>query len=146
MLSSPHNITQKSQLKTFTKALLTQYPRGVFYLYGDLGAGKTTFAQTLLKTLGYDGIVQSPTYSIMNEYQLFDGSIILHADLYRLAEPEELLYLDVREWQNRARFILIEWAQHGIPLIPAANLELHFKLQSSLRTVECHLPENNKAL
>lgn len=134
-LENTTEITQKNQLHAFAKALLQHYPRGVFYLHGNLGAGKTTFTQSALQHLGYAGVVQSPTYSIINEYLLSDNSLIIHADLYRLSEPDELIYLDVREWASRARYVFIEWSERGIGLLPPATAELYFSLNKQERTV-----------
>lgn len=129
------NITKKNQLNQSCKEFLRHYPRGVFYLHGNLGTGKTTFTQSALQQLGYKGIVQSPTYSIVNEYQLKDNTLIIHADLYRLSEPDELLYLDVREWASRARYVFIEWSERGGNLLPAPSAELYFSLNTQQRTL-----------
>ena len=93
----------------------------VIYLTGDLGCGKTTLAQHWLRYLGVDGAIPSPTYNIVNEYDSLDGHYI-HADLYRISDPEELLYLDVREWREDASLILIEWPERGRGYIPSPDM------------------------
>ena len=97
----------------------------VYYLEGPLGAGKTAFVRSWLHQAGYQGAVQSPTYALMTEYYIGQHTVI-HADLYRLATPDELLYLDVRDWESRATHIFIEWAQNGGGLLPQADAICQF--------------------
>lgn len=90
------------------------------HLLGDLGAGKTTLARAWLRALGHDGPVRSPTYSLVEPYQLPTGRAY-HLDLYRLAEPEELEYLGRDEWDDDDVLLLIEWPQRGGELTPPAD-------------------------
>ena len=91
------------------------YPACV-YLYGDLGAGKTTLCQSIIASLGYRGAVTSPTYNLIQEYST-DKCMIYHMDLYRLEEPEELEYLALGDlWDKRSLF-LIEWPENGRPYV-----------------------------
>ena len=106
--------------------------RGVIYLSGDLGSGKTTFTRYFLHSLGWKDAVPSPTYSLINTYQI-DGLNILNADLYRLTEPDELLYLDVRDWQINNDLIFIEWAEKAAGFIPPADYEISFNYSSEER-------------
>ena len=85
-----------------------------------------------LRQAGYSGVVQSPTYALMNEYYIGQQTVI-HADLYRLAAPDELLYLDVRDWGDRAARIFIEWAQNGGDYLPAADVFCQFALRDGRR-------------
>lgn len=101
---------------------------GVVYLQGNLGAGKTAFVARWLASLGWHEVVCSPSYSIVNEYDIADFGTVIHADLYRISEPDELLYLDVGEWGLRSRLCFIEWPDKGgdwLPL-PDAIAELTF--------------------
>ena len=93
----------------------------VVYLTGDLGAGKTTLTRGLLRSLGVTGAVRSPTYTLVEIYEL--GALTaLHLDLYRLSDPAELHNLGLREWARGGHLWLIEWPERGGELLPAADL------------------------
>ena len=93
----------------------------VVYLTGDLGAGKTTLTRGLLRSLGVTGAVRSPTYTLVEIYEL--GAVTaVHLDLYRLSDPAELHNLGLREWAQSGHLWLIEWPERGGELLPAADL------------------------
>lgn len=118
----------------------------VIYLQGDLGAGKTTLARGLLRALGHVGPVRSPTYTLMEPYDLRRGRA-LHLDLYRMADPEELEYLGLREEVGEAGLILIEWPEQGQGLLPAADLLVALRDQGSGRIAELRaLSESGRAV
>ncbi len=102
--------------------LLRAY-RGIVYLRGDLGAGKTTLVRGLLRGLGYQGAVRSPTYTLIEPYDAIEPAVV-HLDLYRLADPEELDYLGLRDLLERPGLILIEWPERGTGALPPADLEV----------------------
>ena len=85
---------------------------GVIHLHGDLGAGKTTFARALLRALGVDARIKSPTYSLVESYALGDLAIH-HLDLYRIADPGELEWLGLADLAVGRHLILIEWPQRA---------------------------------
>ncbi len=96
---------------------------GVIELRGPLGAGKTTFARGLLHALGVDGIVRSPTYTLMEPYVLPDRTV-LHMDLYRLADPEEWWQLGTDSYPPDQTLWLVEWPEQAGGLLPAALLTI----------------------
>ncbi|AGA34419.1 ATPase YjeE, predicted to have essential role in cell wall biosynthesis [Thioalkalivibrio nitratireducens DSM 14787] len=91
------------------------------HLRGDLGAGKTTLVRGLLRALGHRGAVRSPTYTLLEPYE-FAGLTVLHFDLYRVGDPEELEYLGVREQSDGRTLWLVEWPDHGAGWLPPPEL------------------------
>lgn len=103
------------------------------YLQGDLGAGKTTFAQRFIAHKGYTGRVTSPTYALMQDYSTADVTVI-HCDLYRLSEPEELYEIGVLEDViDKPAIALVEWPEKGRGVLPSPDLALFFTLQGRQR-------------
>jgi tRNA threonylcarbamoyladenosine biosynthesis protein TsaE len=96
-------------------------PGTLIFLEGELGAGKTTFAQGLAQGLGFVGLVSSPTYALMQEYPTPHGAL-LHVDAYRVRHPQELYEMDLERLVAEARLSLIEWGQAFYDDFPAAAL------------------------
>lgn len=95
----------------------------VVHLEGPLGAGKTTLARGLLRGLGHAGRVRSPTFTLLEPYDL-PACQVIHLDLYRLADPGELEYLGLVDMLVPGTIALVEWAERGGDRLPPADLRI----------------------
>lgn len=107
----------------------------VVYLAGGLGAGKTTLARGWLAGMGHAGRVKSPTYTLLEPYSLPGGEELAHLDLYRVADPEELEFLGLREIAGSTQWLLVEWPEKGAGHLPAADILLDIGIEDEQRRV-----------
>jgi tRNA threonylcarbamoyladenosine biosynthesis protein TsaE len=94
------------------------------HLSGELGAGKSTLSRAWLRALGVQGAIKSPTYALVEAYELPSGSL-LHLDLYRLSDAAELGYLGLDAYLESARLVLIEWPERASNRLPAPEIWIH---------------------
>jgi len=94
----------------------------IVHLHGDLGAGKSTLARALLRALGVQGAIRSPTYTLVERYPLSDGGEAWHLDLYRIGDAGELEFLGLDG--GEASLWLIEWPERGLGWLPAPDLRI----------------------
>jgi len=100
---------------------------GVIALHGNLGSGKTTLCRGLIRALGHGGAVKSPTFTLVEPYD-FGATRVLHYDLYRLSDPEEVEYLGMRDFLDGRTLTLIEWPEKAAGFLPPPDLELFLEV------------------
>jgi len=106
----------------------------VMTLTGDLGAGKSVLARALIRALGHEGAVKSPTYTLVENYEV-NGWCIAHLDLYRLTDPEELHYLGFDDIVANSDLLIIEWPDKGEGLLPKTTLAVTIEYSDQGRKV-----------
>jgi tRNA threonylcarbamoyladenosine biosynthesis protein TsaE len=116
--------------------------RCILFLYGNLGAGKTTLVRGLLRAAGYRGVVKSPTYSLVEEYRLA-ARTVFHFDLYRLKDPEELEWMGFNDYLQQDALCCIEWPQMGELWLPPADVELRLHHADDHRVAEIGVADSS---
>ena len=101
----------------------------IFIFNGEMGSGKTTIIKAIIKDLGYEGTVSSPTFSLINEY--FNGDKIYHFDFYRIKSREELLDIGIDEYISSNDWCFIEWPNLIVDMLPDKHIELNIDVISS---------------
>ncbi len=112
-------------------------PGMVIYLRGNLGAGKTTLVRALLRALGYTGRVKSPTYTLVERYELA-GLHLRHFDLYRFRDAEEWEGSGFRDEFDGLNICLVEWPEQATGLLPPADIGVTFDFLQEGREIMLH--------
>lgn len=146
-------ITLRSETDTqrLAKQLAELSLSGSVWLSGDLGAGKTTLTRYWLQALGHKGAVKSPTYTLVEPYQIeqHDGSVkpVYHADLYRLQDAEELSFIGFDEYLDEPNaLIIIEWPSRADSYLPPPTLFIDMTQGvNDTRQIELRLSKTDQA-
>lgn len=107
----------------------------ILFLEGPLGAGKTTFTRGFLRAFGYGGKVKSPTFTLVEPYEL-SGHSIFHFDFYRLHQADELNQIGINEYFSPPSICLIEWPEKGFPLLPQPDVTCYISFSENGRQVK----------
>ena len=130
--------TELNDLDAIAKELLEFIgDHRVLCFYGDLGAGKTTFIKAICRQLGVADEVQSPTFSIVNEYKASQGEPVYHFDFYRLKSEEEAYDLGYEQYLYSNYFCLIEWPEKVEDLLNLKKVDLYISFADSKREIKC---------
>jgi len=105
------------------------------FLEGDLGAGKTTLCRGILRGLGFEGAVKSPTYTLVEPYEIC-GFRVYHFDFYRIGHAEELEFIGLDEMLAEPGLKLVEWPEKAGKLLPAPDVVIRLSVQGDGRRVE----------
>lgn len=123
-------------MKAFGARLIKAcHSAGVITLQGNLGTGKTTIVRGALEACGIRSGVRSPTYTLVEYYEL-DGLSVAHFDLYRLSDPEELEYLGYRDYLQSDTLCFIEWPERAAGYLEQVGLQIHIEYESGCRRLE----------
>jgi len=107
----------------------------LIYLKGQLGSGKTTFAKYFISALGYKGLVKSPSYNIVEYYELEEKNVY-HFDFYRIRNSKDLYFIGWKDFLCNKSIIIVEWPEKGGNLMPNPNLEIIFNILYSKNTIK----------
>lgn len=109
--------------------LLNGQGANVIALVGDMGAGKTTFTSALIRAMGSKDVVNSPTFSIINQYADPKGDPIYHMDLYRLRDEEEAIQAGIEECLYSGNFCVVEWPEKAASLMPEDTIFVYLQVK-----------------
>ena len=109
--------------------------KGLVFLNGELGAGKTTLTRGVLRASGHKSAVKSPTYTLVEEYETPRGKFF-HFDLYRVKDPEELEWIGIRDYLEQQSLCFIEWPELGKGYLPDPDIVITMKTEGDGRVVE----------
>jgi tRNA threonylcarbamoyladenosine biosynthesis protein TsaE len=134
-------IDHVDEIDTAARQLLAEgRERSVWLFDGDMGAGKTTLIKAICRVLGVVSTVQSPTFSIVNEYTTHEGHSVYHFDCYRLRNEVEALDIGIEEYIDSGNYCFIEWPEKIMSLWPVTYYQVHLAVDNDgSRTLEANI-------
>jgi len=123
------NYTLK-QLPQIAQQIIEESSKKTLLFYGSMGVGKTTLIKEIVKQLGVDDMVSSPTFSLVNEYQSSNGETIYHFDFYRIHSEEEALDIGIEDYFYNNDWCFIEWPEKVKNLLPLNAVEIYLSLNN----------------
>ena len=118
------------QLPQIAQQIIEESSKKTLLFYGSMGVGKTTLIKEIVRQLGVDDVVSSPTFSLVNEYQSRNGEIIYHFDFYRIHNEEEALDIGIEDYFYNNDWCFIEWPEKVKNLLPLNAVEIHLSLNN----------------
>lgn len=129
MIENTFRCKSVNELQGIAARTLELFPNEkLFFLSGKMGVGKTTFIRAFCKELGVIDVVNSPTFSIINEYKTQNGSSVYHFDLYRIKKSSEILDIGYEEYLYSDNICLIEWPELAMDLLPSSYVYINIEL------------------
>lgn len=120
-------------------SFLKSHKNTVYCFNGKMGAGKTTFIKSICEELGVKETVNSPTFSIVNEYETKEEKIIYHFDCYRLNKLEDALNIGAEDYLNSGNVCFIEWPQILSPILPVNTINVDIEeVEDGIRMLTIH--------
>jgi tRNA threonylcarbamoyladenosine biosynthesis protein TsaE len=124
--------TTVKDLEKAAKKLLAHFPgQRIFAFYGRMGAGKTTFIQSICQCLGSTDNVISPSFALINEYKTASLHSIFHFDFYRINDLEEVFDLGYEDYFYSGEYCLIEWPEKVEPLLPEKYVSVKMEVKEN---------------
>ena len=117
-----------NEINKVANTIIAENPKKVILFNGEMGVGKTTLIKKMCKNLGVQEAASSPTFSLVNEYQIFNNQLVYHFDVYRLKSETEALDMGIDEYLYSGNWCFIEWSEKISNLIPEEHSIINIEL------------------
>lgn len=118
------------EIDVIAAEILSKDLHKVVLFHAGMGVGKTTLIKALVRQLGVDGATNSPTFSIVNEYQSQTGALLYHFDLYRIENEEEAYDMGLDEYFDSGNWCFVEWPENTPNILPDSRSEITLELEA----------------
>ena len=126
-----------NEISVIAKDVITKANYKIILFYGEMGSGKTTLIKEIVKQLGVEDTVNSPTFPLVNEYHSLKGGVIYHFDFYRIENEEEAFDIGLEEYLYRNHWCFIEWPDKVENLLPLESVAVHLSINhNNTRTIQ----------